>query len=606
MPSFDPGYYLVGSWISESRNHSVYLYEYSEGGEFEESPVQEKDLIILDQTTNIGRQGDPFSTHLRGELQLKILDQENHFRDRFRLAVPGKFYLKSIQGNRTYIGFPVADFIGGKFWKKYNERTFVFSDGITILKSQSNSYTNYIQLGDFIYNILKDIGIELDVNIVMDYQPESASGQSGILPQQIQILPSDFVHNIVNPNKYELFIAVLKHFGFQIWQENNEWWVVQRNIRDNTPSLYKRSSTGWSDLAYPEDIEIKLSDLRSDRTQDIDFELISKYERTIKKRDQEFITLDPQFDPSNWTSGEPDFWVGSGNVTNLSLPDRLNFDDRSPVRSQELLRILNAGDTINLRLKAEYELFDSLADGTYNFEIASIEAIAVNAGSSYWLNENGSWSSSFSGIGNEVIVSGFGYNTSLNKDLDVNSDPLPSGFEGYIKINLQLTGDTGAFVTIDPIQYEIVKISDVELSDIISEVNYSGRSINSSVGNSKTETVYGNDELVLSAHPSILFFNGSSWERITDWNSRYYQNRELNTIIVSNELRQRSINHNGYQLMIPFYLDIKLSQTIVFEEEPLVKFIPHYISYLNKENSTIVHISKLVDTDEVALTAFES
>lgn len=588
--------YLIGKY--ESGDYSVELHEWTD------TDVQPayKDFRVKSETTMIGRRDQPFAIHLRGEIQLQLFDPENYFRDKFKNNTPGKYYLKIIDGQKVHYGFPAANFISSKFWKALEVRTFVFGDGIKVLEVEANNYSGHTQLGDLFYNLLGDIPTPaLPLNIVMNYTPVGVMGQGDILPQQIQVLPEDFLRKHEEPSKYDLLMELLRFFRFQIWQENGEWWIVQRSIRDSNPTLYKRNIGGWSSDTLNSTINISRSDLRSEDSEDDELEPVSDYTRTIEQQSYEFETLDPEFDISNWTAGEPDFWPGTGNISHNTIGGGLQFDDKLPVRKQFISRVIRGGDTLNFKFNAEYTLADNLPQGTYIYGLAKIHAIDLgNQNQDYWLNNQGNWGTTEGTISDNLTVDEFSYQKERTLEID-QPVQMPSGFRGVIEITLELTGDD--VFDIPPIVYHQVNLTPLEISPAEDTFIVSARLDEPSIINSEEDDFTTTDLFMFSFSPTIKYFNGTEWVRVEDWDSQIPNQQSIHFAVLREYLQQRSTYLRLYTLQINHHLSPRLVDLITLTDfEAGVNFIPFFIKRDRRPGKLLLQIAEKVTTDQITVT----
>lgn len=590
--------YLIGKY--ESGSYSVELHEWTE---VDEQPTY-KDFQVKDEKSMIGLRDDPFSAHLRGEVQLQILDENNYFRDKFKSFTPGKFYLKIDDGSHVQYTIPVANFIPSQFWKSIALRTFVFGDGIKSLEVQTNTYSDYQQLGDLFYNLLNDISFpDLALNIVMNHTPVGASGQSGILPQQIQVLPEDFIRKYDNPTKYDLLIELIRYFGFQIWQENGEWWMVQRSIRETTPTVYKRNSAGWSTSSLESTKDITLSDLRAEETEDGELEPLSKYKRTIEQPPYDFETLDPIFATQNWTGGIPDHWPGTGNVRLDSDSFGMIFEDVNPVRSQLISRIVKINDVIKIKIDADYTLRDDLTEGVYNWGILKIHAIDLsNTSTDYWLTKAGTWSAVEVAIGDQLgVLDPPSYTESKSLDLDLEVE-MPSNFEGVIEIILELTGDD-VFAATDPITYNEVNVYEGSLTPAVNTLTVNATLDTPVILNEETESFYTTDAYLTSYRSSIKYYNGTDWVKVTDWDSVASNIQSIHLSICEEYLSQRSSYLKLYTLQVNRALNLRLFDLISLSDlDAGVDFIPFFIQRSRGAKQLIIQLAEKASSEDLTVT----
>lgn len=590
--------YLIGKY--ESGNYSVELHEWTE---VDEQPAY-KDFILNDATCMVGLRDQPFITHLRGEIQLQLLDESNYFRDKFKSFIPGKYYIKVDDGDRVQYAMPVANFISSKFWKSTSRRTFIFSDGIKSLQVQENTYSGYHQLGDLLYDLVNDVDFpELPLNIVMNYTPVGATGQSDILPQQIQVLPEDFIRKYENATKHDLLIEVLKYFGFQIWQENGEWWIVQRDIRDNNPTVYKRILSVWSTNSLNPTINIARKDLREEETEDGELEPVSRYTRSIQQPPYEFETLDPIFAIQNWTSGNPDHWLGTGDVRLDADSFGMIFEDVNPVRSQLISRIVKINDVIKIKIDADYTLRDDLTEGVYNWGILKIHAIDLsNTATDYWLTKAGTWSATEVTIGDQLgVLDPPSYTESKSLDLDLEVE-MPTEFEGVIEITLELTGDD-VFVASDPIKYNEVNVYEGALTPAVNRLEVVAALNNPQITNEEEATVSTTDTYLTSYRPSIKYYDGSDWQRVTDWDSVESSYQSIHLLVAENYLSQRSDYLRLYTLQVNNSLNLSLIDLITISEfHNDIDFIPFYIQRNRSSKRLVLQIAEKVSSEDLTVT----
>jgi len=598
MATFDEGYYSVGSYISN--DYKVEIFEYSLGGEFESSPVELRSFIVTNLVLVFGDSNNPFSTHLKTEFQLQIIDEQNHFKNRFKEASSNQFYVEVTYNDQVHQGFLIPIYSEGGFWKKYNVRTFSFSNGLSILKTVPNSFNELIQIGAFFQQALQGIGLPIDLNMIFDYQHEDASGQAEIVPQQMQINPSDFVRNKENPSVYDAVIAVLEYFKLQIWNQDSKWWIVQRSISGSTPNVYNyNDEDGWTSELFENSLNILNASLLQEGTSDFEVENVSLYERKIEQRSFDFGTLNPSFEL--FESGEPIDWDVTGNVK--SGTDSLIFEDVNASVSQTNKRVLSGRyDKLSLSVNIQYELRDDLTAGTYEWGVLTIKAINLsNPGEVFYLKDDASWSSTEHAIGESLTVPEFGdYVENRSIEFEIEFD-TPASTDVYIVIELELTGDD-VFVAVDPVEYIEVDVQSVKLSDQKTEALFSASFDEPFISNEITDIVYCNDTFLRSVDPTFNYYDGAEWKAFifidTDPVFEYLQSR-----ILKSWMSQRAKRLLGYNLSLRATQVNLGALATISEIESGVLFTCNYYKLDSTSKITSIQIVELNINEDVDVTS---
>ncbi|HCD51690.1 MAG TPA: hypothetical protein DEQ34_04535 [Balneolaceae bacterium] len=570
--------YIIG--IYESGDYRAELHEWTEV----DVQPEYKDFRIQDEFHATGRAGEPFATHLRGEIQLSIYDSGNYYRDKFKDFAPGRYYLKIVDGDSTRYGWPISSYISSKFWKSTTIKTFIFSDGITTLKAQPNDYTSPIELGDFFYQLLADIGVELPLNVLFNYKHYGAVGTAGLEVQQVQIMPSDFVHHLKSPTKYDVLMAVLNHFkNLQIWQQDGEWYIAQRSARSSSETWARCVSGAWSTYSASPDLSIARQDVRSQSTEDMEFPGVNSITRDVTLKPIPFETLNPQF--AEWDTGDPESWeVNGSSVQIIGPPTGVRINNDTDVVAQVLPRILYGNSTVRCQVEGSIRFVEGMPTNDYTGGVARIKQTNMLTGTvSYLKNDGTLGSDEFLSV--TQFLNGSAVDTTFNFDIEFEA----GGAFFVYELILQFDGDTSA---IGYIEYYNVELSPVNIESQKVSVSYLAEQNTFSLFESETDSAYLDDLSKINYDPGIYFWDGSNWQKAEDW-SNDGSAINLHSVVLKDYLEQLSKVNQGYRLQLPLNFSSDLTSLATVWIDSGKQFTVYYRSRSLGSRSQILELCEL-------------
>jgi len=494
-------------------------------------------------------------------VQLLILDLDNKVDNATRNAAKNEYRVViAHNGSTVFTGYALNTVDRSNYLDKFNRFTLFCTDGLTTLKDIDNDYSGFQQLGDFFVNLLGDVGFNLNVNIVMDREHQGASAPGGILPNVIRIDVDEYTHiDKEQPSKYDLLIRLLDEFNLQIFQEENEWWIMQRGIRDSSSlTKYTWSSSSWSSSSFDPTHTINSEDLRKEETNRRSWRPLSRVERVFAIQETVFNLLNEGFD--NFTAAVPDHWeVTAGAVDELS--SAVSLDDKTSVLEQSTDRILRGGDQLSLSYDLTYFVISNPPE-TWSVGLIQIIAERLNDGTLYY-NSGGSWTTT------PVFVGDFQANQSNpSSSYDVNSSVTSSALPGTNNVGYKVTiklivNDPSSILTaFNPVIYRSVDLQpegDLQnqyVEQIFSATNNDFKRGVESIAQKTGAGDVGN----LNVSNTYEFFDGTKWASTRDWGSDS-DNQPLAEVVLIDLIEQRLDYRDGFFLRLPRDYQLYLHET---------------------------------------------
>jgi len=564
---------------------------------FTEDIVLESDIILLDESHRVGSDSAFAPPHLPHEVQLLILDEGNAVDRATRNAKKGTHRVViSHGGTEFFTGYAMNNVDRSDFISPFTRFTLFCTDGLTALQEVDNDYVGFHQLGNLFVNLLDDIGFQLPVNIVMDRQHQGAAPPAGILPNGIRLDVDEYTHiDSQQPSKYNLLIRLLDDYGLQIFQEENEWWIMQRGMRDSSSLTKYRSELGsWTTSAFDPTHIIDSSDLRKDETSRRSWQPLSVAERVFKIPEIDYDLLNSGFD--DFTTGIPDHWeLAAGSVSELSSSVRLS--NKSTRLQQSPERVLRGGDTFSSLYDITYSLD---IDPVTNYTVGLFQVIAerLSDGVKFYNAQGTTWTTTPSYF-EDTGFSGSNPPATVSVDGSINYSPLPGSSGTVYKITFVCAVDDpeGVLSTNNPASYDVLASSPDSLQNQFTEQVY--QAVNNDYRHG-VETLQQETGVADLGDNSIAntyeYFDGTDWISTKDWSSETAI-QSLAEVTLKDMVEQRFDYRDGFFLRMPADYSILLYETIKFTPFSSQKtFVPLFRSWVRSSGKVQVNLTELSRT----------
>ncbi|MEQ9091777.1 MAG: hypothetical protein RIE52_11845 [Balneola sp.] len=480
----------------------------------------------------------------------------------WRIEVEGGNYGGVSTSAIIFYGVPLVEYSGSPNFDNDSRRVLRASYGTQNLATIP--YLNYVDLPSGITNsgnieelpprefhiIISDcLRVLHDINIsfLIEWKEDNASGSWK--PDLLRINQQDLLRGLINPSFKDVLDRMCESFDLQIYQTANKWIVKEVNYFDTGSTFtsydYSTAGTKTTDAITP-----NLTKSSSDFFDEGDQLKLNYYNKifvnTINEYDDLQI-LDDDFSLIDDTDLK--FYKLEAGVINSENPGMRMVTVNAEIY-KDATRVVQGisnddKESLNISLGFNFRRLSAVGrdDGSYSIEYCRVMLIPSVSGSTYYLDNDGSWGTSVNSLSYDFSITSEAYSdtgsgaASTVSDTDsIVTDPIPDAETAYIlRLYFILGGDTNL---LDSVNYMTYSESTAVLNNPkpINKTLVSTASAGSSVIKELERTVYLFDKSEYN-RGSIEYYDGSGWEIATAFNARSF-NEELAYNILSRQQNQ--------------------------------------------------------------------
>lgn len=461
-----------------------------------------------------------------------------------------------------YYGLPIVEYSPSPNFDDEPLRTIRASYGTQNLASLP--YLNYVDLPSGLTNlgnieqlpprefhiIISDclrVLHDIDISFLIDWKEDSASGTWK--PDLLRINQQDLLRGLINPSFKDVLDRMCESFDLQIYQISGKWIVKETNYFDGTSTFtsydYSTSETKTTDAITP-----NLNKSSGDFFDEGEFIKLNYYNKvfinTIKEYDDLQI-LDPDFSLIDDTDLK--FYKLEAGTINSENPG-MRFVTLNAEIYKDATRVVQGfsnDDKESLDLSFSYN-FARLSgvgrsDGNYSIQYCRVMLIPTVSGSTYYLDNDGSWGTTVNFLSYDFSVTSEVYSdtgssaaSTVSSTDTITTDPMPDAESAYIlRFYYILNGDTPFLNSTNYITHT-ESTAVLNNPKAINETLVSTASVGSTVIKDLTKTSYLFDKSEFN-RGSVEYYDGSGWEIATAFNGRSF-NEELAYKVLSRQQDQ--------------------------------------------------------------------
>lgn len=514
---------------------------------------------------------DPLTPILVSSIQFSISDTGRLFSDALDGKQQGDIVLEFTEdGNTLFKGYVVPEYERDLIYQGNPQITIQAFDGIAGLKGVSYDQVGAQTVREQLYNISNQIGLGLQLNSVFGWEHTGADAGTGDV-DKLRLCVEQLLNGKEDASYHDVLTLFCEFYTAQFFQEDGEWWFMQREERGGTLTNYPTNSSGAS-LTTETSVDLSFAVTNSTIHRASSF--YSKHPavaRVVSKH------IYPSYLLKNAT------WEDGNKYWDNNSQDEASSRGRKITGNNGYLRQTVGETFIEIPASSLDQLtinFDAWikvalgATGTHSVDYLEIKAV-LSDGTTYYRTTGGAWSGT-----QQYVSTSFDFGTFSGSERQVTTTittpDLPGGpVQMTITLFFQKDASGSAadleYIDIGPLTVRHVKPD--EADDVFRAEEFVVTEETGNPGGNQEQTFYiGDTDNNTFFGPGVFeFYDGSDWLPTYSWAPSAYRIHEKRALSIIGQIGQRL---DAYEFSHKWGEDPKLYNALTYDSKTL---IPVYI-----------------------------
>lgn len=549
--------------------------------------VTENAIKIISPVTH--RKGDPNAEPLApiliSQVDFTIKDTGKLFQTAIEGKEIGDIVLEfTADGSTLFKGYVVPEYQRSLVYMDNPEYTVTAYDGIEGLKGFTYDKKGEKNLRGIIFDIQDKIGLDLTTNYVFEWSHTGADAATRPA-ERLQIRTEQLLGDETS-TYYDALALVCRFFGAQFFQEDGEWWFMQRELRGASMDIYPVSYLGATGTMTSDSFLYAATHDNLHR-EDSYFSRHPAVARVVSKHTYpNYLIKNP-----DWTEGSK-YWDSSGDDSAGGNGGRqITTNDGYLAQTLGTTFIIASGSRDQLSITySAWVGVDGAATGSHAMAYMEVKAL-VSDGTAYYLTTGGAWSGT-----QQYVTETFDFGTFSGSTYNfVASHLTPIMPDEPIQITVTLYFDqdaSGTATDLDYIEFGPVKVRHIkpdEADDIFRAEEFVATEETGGPGqNQEDEFFIGDtDNDTFFGAGVFSYYDGSDWLPSYSWAPSAERLHEKRAASISSQLGTRL---EAYEFSHAYGEDIKLYNGINYQPPTATStkvFIPTYVEKTYRRNAKL-------------------
>lgn len=582
-----------------SANGKSYVIKVTEPG----ATVTENAISIVSPV--MLRKGDPNAGPLQpilaSQLSFTIRDNSKLFQAAITDKELGDIVLEFTEdGNTLFKGFVIPEYQRNLIYETNPTYNVSAYDGINGLQGITYDQVGTQTVREQLYNISNKIGLSLQLNSFFDWEATGADSSTDDV-DKLRICVEQLLSD-EGATYYDMLELLCEFYTAQFFQEDGEWYFMQRHLRGATMTNYPTNSAGGSLTDETANFIFNVSNSTLHR-RDSFFDKYPASSRVVSKH------VYP-----NYLIKNPD-WVEGNKYWDNNNQDEANGTNRRITGNDGYLRQVIGttfiiSDSPNDRLGFDFSVSINVASGTGTHDVDYCKVTAKAPDGSVWyLTGASAWQAT-----TETYISrSIDFGTfSGGTDTFLASFVTPIMPDEPIQITIELFFDkdaSGSAVDLNYIEFgpiNMIHIKPDEADDVFRATEYSVTEETGKLGDSIEDTyrIGDTDNSTFYGVGVFEYYDGSSWLPTQTWAPDSVPIHKKRTDQIKDQVDERL---EVYDFSHAFGEDPKLYNTFSYNPDSLATgkaYVPTFIEKEYTKNGKVKAISSSRELlDSVVATA---